>query len=180
MHRQLWWESASDDGAHCFTHRNIFRVEMCHLYVLTSFDFLCKTYLGTNVWADGSVFLSPLQSALTDRLTVCFCFKCIVFYLPFWIIELGVNLREVAGWMCGSGGRGALAISVSLSLLLSQLHTEPRYDYQNNPSIHTECTWLTSPPAPGLATRGNLTGIQPVHSTTFTFKGRISRVLFQE
>lgn len=61
------------------------------------------------------------------------------------------------------GERGTISVSA-----LSQLHTEPRYNYPNNHSIHTERTWLTSPPATGLTTRGNLTGIQPVHSTTFT------------
>lgn len=78
-----------------------------------------------------------------------------------------ICMISIAVGVCGERG---LFLSFSLGLsVLSQLHTEPCYNYPNNHSIHTERTWLTSPPATGFTTRGNLTGIQPVHSTTFTF-----------
>lgn len=72
--------------------------------------------------------------------------------------------------VCGEEG---VSISVSVSAL-SQHHTEPCYSYPNNHSIHTECTWLTPPPATGIATRGNLTGIQTVCSITVTFYGGVN------
>lgn len=100
----------------------------------------------------------------TENLWVLIVFFCCTEYVEFW--SRG-NLHQL--YNCGSvwweGDYFCLPFSVSV---LSQLHTEPCYNYPNNHSIHTERTWLTSPPATGRATRGNLTGIQPVHSTTFT------------
>lgn len=112
------------------------------------------------------IFYLPLTiyTGETQRNWVLIMFFCCTEYMEFW--SRG-NLHQL--YNCGSvwceGDYFCLPFSLSV---LSQLHTEPCYNYPNNHSIHTERTWLTSPPATGRATRGNLTGIQPVHSTTFT------------
>lgn len=70
-------------------------------------------------------------------------------------------------YSCGSVCVCVKTISVSLSLsVLGQLHTERCSNRPNKHSIHTERTWLTSPPATGHTTRTNFTGIQPELSTS--------------
>lgn len=120
----------------------------------------CYTYFGTSVLLCSFALHTMAGRAERNCCCVFFCLE----YVEIWSHG---NLHELHS--CGSECWGG-AISIPLSYCeLSQLHTEPCYNYPNNHIIHTECTWLTSPPATGLTTRGNLTGIQPLHSTTFTF-----------
>lgn len=86
--------------------------------------------------------------------------------------HMEICIGSITVGVCGERGRGTISVSA-----LSQLHTEPRYNYPNKPSIHTEHTWLAPPPATGLTTRGNLTAIQPVDSTTFTKEEETQRLV---
>lgn len=107
-------------------------------------------------------FLFLLDLKYTGKVQKNYVFIVFSVVLHMWRyahVEICIGSQTVG--VCGE--RGTISVSA-----LSQLHTERRYNYPNNHSIHTARTWFTSPPATGLTTRGNLTGIQPVHSTAFT------------
>lgn len=108
----------------------------------------------------GFYFYWTYSTLLRYRKTTSLLFFSVVLHMwRYAHVEICIGSQTVG--VCGE--RGTISVSA-----LSQLHTERRYNYPNNHSIHTVRTWFTSPPATGLTTRGNLTGIQPVHSSAFT------------